>query len=97
VVVERDKGMSEEKITTSEFKKKESVKALIKEFLSNESRNVEKGVILNFLNNINEFLIEEIKVHFAKKQQLNSLYFHLSHRPLLLKLSLNLIFVFQAF
>jgi hypothetical protein len=40
----------------------ESVKALIKEFLSNESRNVEKGVILNFLNNINEFLIKEIKV-----------------------------------
>ena len=42
---------------------KESVKALIKEFLSNESRNVEKGVILNFLNNINEFLIKEIKVN----------------------------------
>ena len=41
----------------------ESVKALIKEFLSNESRNVEKGVILNFLNNINEFLIKEIKVN----------------------------------
>jgi hypothetical protein len=34
----------------------ESVEALIKEFLSNESRNVEKGVIFNFLNNINEFL-----------------------------------------
>jgi hypothetical protein len=31
----------------------ESVEALIKEFLSNESRNVEKGVIFNFLNNIN--------------------------------------------
>ncbi|VVH57872.1 Bipolar DNA helicase [uncultured Gammaproteobacteria bacterium] len=41
----------------------ESVKALIKEFLSNESRNVEKGVIFNFLNNINEFLKKETKVN----------------------------------
>jgi hypothetical protein len=39
-----------------------SVKALIKEFLSNESRNVEKGVILNFLNNINEFLLSLWKI-----------------------------------
>ena len=40
-----------------------SIKHLIKEFLSNESRNVEKGVIFNFLDNINEFLTKNIEVN----------------------------------
>ncbi len=40
-----------------------SIKHLIKEFLSNESRNVEKGVVFNFLDNINEFLIKNIEVN----------------------------------
>lgn len=41
----------------------DSIKHLIKEFLSNESRNVEKGVVFNFLDNINEFLIKNIEVN----------------------------------
>lgn len=41
---------------------KKSIELLIKEFLSNESKNVEKGVIFNFLDSINEFLTKNINI-----------------------------------